>query len=388
MVLSGAVIEFCYYGVLGAYFTHSWLFPIAVVSLFWFFNILVAVHRNDPFRESTSTSDLIIKLDFATPLSLLFGTALGLAIVWAFQLPPLLDPEFWHVRRSLTEERAQPIWIFDFSVGRFVIGAVVAAAGVDLLLGDFQPELTALGSVVLGVLALIIGLGLAVYSLFRWYTSPYASDWLTLGFIFALMFYAAVPAVYDFLLFIRPNQGWLLQLALALVTLGVVLISVRYFTLMSMDQRAALRSDVRYSNTGTTPRQLWTRWLVLYIPLALIYLVGWIRDEQTQHVVVGGAAPTIGDIEQVQLIVALTTVILFMIFMVLGLFRWRSILVTVDLHDDIEANTRPVVSTAPARRPEPAPAATSQPVQSQGTHQRPAATSNSLDAHRIKPRKL
>ena len=392
MVLSGVVPEIFYFNFLGAWFTHSPWFSLGVTALLWFMNTVIAVHRNDKFGESSladssaamianafeqvlnsapaladvgaqsvsgsrtqfdtsfvadSAADLIITLNFRTPVSGILGTLLGLTVVWAFQLPPLLDPYLWHVRKRLSmlfnrqmmrpntaqqqeffdDQRDNatdrlPVWVVDASVPRFIAGGVLAGAAGNFLLGNFEPEVPPNSSLAIGIAGMVFGLWLAIYTLIRWYRSESPSDHLNFGYSIALVAYMVLPAIYDFLLNIRPHQGYLFQAGLALVSIVTVFASIRFFRRLSFMEVQWLEDDVRYSSYEASSSRQWTRWLSLWIPLAIIYLVAWIRDEQTQREV-EGEDKTIGDVTQVLLAVAAAWVVLEIVFLIWGYFRWR-----------------------------------------------------------------
>lgn len=355
MVLSGVVPELFYFNFLGAWFTHSPWFGLGVTLVLWVINTIVAVHRNDeigtveggpaslatPLFVAESTADLIITLNFRVTVASVVGTVVGLTVAWAFQLPPLLDPQLWHVRKRLSAilpqpppfgdfaqapELTSPVWAFNFSFPRFAVGGVTAGIGANFLIGFFQPEVSPGTSTVIGVSLLAFGLALAIYTLIRWYKSDQPSDWLNFGYALALVFLMILPAIYDYGLEIRPNQGWLFQLGLAIVVIVIALLSVRFFKKLEPAARADLaQRDPRYSPDETTTSRIWGRWLSLWLPLAIIYLVGWLRDEMTAQPVPGQPdKPTQGDVTQVLLAISLTAIVLEALFLLWGFFRWRT----------------------------------------------------------------
>jgi len=353
MVLSGVVPEILYFNFLGAWFTHSIWFPLGVTTVLWFMNTVIAIHRNDPFKEAAdaevvsaafqsvlagasvdeavagaakalavadSAADLIITLNFRTPATALLGVLLGLTVAWTFQLAPLLDPEPWSVRARTSDESGDPVWVFNFSFVRFVLGGLAAAVGGNFVLGNFQPEVSQAWSLALGSALLVFGLLLIVYTLLRWFKSDQPSDWLNFGYALALAVLMVLPAIYDYLLGIRPYQGLLFQLALLLTSIVIALLTLRFFRNLSPQATTTLaQTDIRYTPTSG---RIWTRWLSLWAPLAIVYAVGWLRDETTLTVV-DGKDKRIGDVVQVLLAVSLTAVVLELIFLTWGYLRWR-----------------------------------------------------------------
>lgn len=398
-MLSGVVPELWFYGFLGAYFTHSLWFSLGVAAILWWMNTVVAVHRNDQFLPTSqldalskaviaiadgssiedaakamqsevfdSAADMIVALNLLTPVSILFGVVLGLTVVWALQLPPLLNVELWQLRAQQNldsvngKNRYQPpVWFINTSVPRFVLGSITAAVAVNFLLRRFEPLITRGASVGVGILLLVIGLSTALYTLFRWYTSERPADWLNYGYAFALVFLMLTPIAYDFLLSIRPNQGWIFQLVLLAVVVATVIVSVRFFARVQTNPllSQALVTDIRANDEETrTPRQR-ARWFVLWLPVAVVYLVAWIRDEQTQEPIPGTRA-TAGSIGQVLVVVIVASSIFTIIFAFVGISRWQTQRYALwQNNDSVRAPTLPKTVREAETRPVPAQTASS-----------------------------
>lgn len=291
---SGVVLAAWYYGVLGAYFTHSVWFSLGVAALLWF--------------AVLSTVNALL------PAAAAIGVVVGLTIVWAFQLPPALDVEPWHVRQKLhpssldNDEKSVPTWVFNLSVARFVVGGILIFVGVALLHATVEGQFLSAAVLAAGILALIVGITLILLALFRWYRSGRLSDRITFWYALTLVIFVVPPLVY--LLNIRPYQGLAFQLSLLIVYLLAVLGWTRYFNSLPVDAAVKLERDVRYS-LAESRRQV-ARWTELWLPLALVYLVGWIDDEEA-----GDSA------SQVLLAIALVSILIEAVLFIWGYWRWQ-----------------------------------------------------------------
>lgn len=348
MSLAALIPHLLFAGFIGAYFTHSLWFSLAVAALLWWLAGTVALHRNDqvvqidnvvaalsavlesaspidalaaPLQQVfNSSAELIVALNFTTPVSILFGIALGLSAVWAFQLPPLLSIEMWSLRKI---DETQSVWFYHFSIPRFLLGAIAAILAGFFLRGHFQLILSANASLAVGLFVLVIGLALMIFSLMQWLRSTQPSHRLNLGYALALLAFTLLPFLYTFFESIRPFQGWLFHIGFIILTCITIFLSIRYYNGIDAERQLALSYDVRYTLHEARPWRQIERWLVLYLPLALIYLVAWIRDEQTQAPVVPGSDETAGDIVQVLLAVALTALLLNACVCACGFVRWH-----------------------------------------------------------------
>jgi len=333
MVLAAVVMELFLYGFLGAYLTHSFGFPFTIFTILWFYNTVIAIHRNDPFNEADGAAALIIDLNFTTPISFVFGVACGLIYAWAFQFVPRLRWEFWTVGWRLVdapltgananELRRVPVFVFDTLFTWFGLAAALAGVAGNFLLGNYQPEVSSSMSLALGIVGIVLGAGGALYILFRWYTSDQPSDWLTFLYALAIIFYMLTPAVYDFLLSIRPFQQVLFHIALLLVTIVFAVLNVNYFSRRNERELALLANDVRAAPSQTTKGRIWAYWFTLYLPIFVVYLAGGITGELTLTTV-NGKDERIGDLDSVAVVVFLTAVVVALIGLVIGYFRWRS----------------------------------------------------------------
>jgi len=330
-VLSGVVPEIALFVHLGTHLTQSFWFVAALIMYIWYANTVVAVHRNDRFDEADGPAGLIILLNFVTPSPVLLASFTGLLYARAFQLAPLLDPELWRVYRRYDARddndgaaSRQPIWVFDSSFWRFAFGAIAAAVGGNFVLLNFTPEVSQAASIGIGVFLLVFGLGLIIYTTYRWLQSPLPSDWLTALSAYLLALYAIAPVFYDFLLAFRPFQGIALQAYLVAVTFVAVYSSRALHASVQRDddKRAAVRGDVRFTRLDATAGRQWTRWATVWLPIAIVYIVGQIVDNQTLEEN-NGQDKLAGDAVQVALWVALTQIVLIVVALIIDALRWR-----------------------------------------------------------------
>lgn len=326
MVLSSVVPEMALYGFLGAYLTGTVGFPFTIMALLWFYNTVIAIHRNDTLPPG-GVSDLIIDLNFVTPSSFLLGVALGIIYLWAFQLVPLLRFEFFDVgwpRRSTPATRT-PLFVFDTRFTWFVLAGAVAGISGNFVLGNFEPEVSHTLSLVIGIIGLVVGVGTAIYLLYRWFSSDQPSENLDGIFALALVFIMVTPAVYDYMVLggLRPWQLPVFLVVLFVVVLVFWLWHVRYINRRTPDELLLLKADVRAHPSQSDPGRIFLRWAVLYVNLFVIYLVGGLVDNHTA-VPVPGHNYEAGNARTVATVVFLTCLILALIGLIIGYVRWRS----------------------------------------------------------------
>lgn len=350
--LASFVPSFWFYGFLGAYFTHSlWLSLGIAAILWWMSDVVGALHPEN-------SRDAIVALNFLAPVSLVTGVIVGLLAVWAFQLVPLLDIELWRIKQGTTaagddatNRGGAPVWVFEQTAAVFLLALITLLVGIDFLAERY--DLSSTVSLTLGVVLIVLGGGALLVTLVRWYKSAAPADWLNFGYSLAFLFFGATSVVYNRVE--RPNNGWIFQIALFFVFLFTVLLSKRFFRRLTPEVAAALsHSDVR----GSMPRQ-WSRWLVLYVPTALVYLLAWLVDVYTE-----------AGLEQVLLAVTLLSLLIEFTLVLLGWWWWRRSTFKLRWVSDEE-------EAKPPARPSQAPA----PVPSQLVQRAP---NTQLDAMKIK----
>lgn len=355
MILSAAVLVLFLYGYVAVYFTHSQWFAIGFAAVLWWLHALSFLHRNeintDEVREQsvqrlmhavnavangTALADAagaavrplqqgelinaegltqaLVRISFIVPSTIILGAVLAGFVVWSFQLVPLLDPVPWHVLRRATagheDVYREPVWLFNPSTLRFLNGFLLFFTGLNFLVGSFGAAVSGSIALALGVLFFIIGAALLVYTLLRWYKSDRPSDWFNFGYAIAFVAFILVSHVYIDLINIRPHQGWLFQLALFALVLIVILLSWRAFSRLTEESREKLAYDPRYSVATARPMRQLMRWLAFWVPLALVFIVGWIVDERTQNA------------GQVFLFLVLSTIVFGAIILAWGYWRW------------------------------------------------------------------
>ncbi len=323
MVLAGVVPELAYYGLLGAFFTHTIGFPFTLLALLWFYNTVIAVHRNDPFAPA----DLVIALNFTTPSIFPLGVALGLLYAWLLRTAPLLRWELWRVRRRPDTDGlfADIVFYYQGTVTLIALAAALAAVGVNFLRDKFEPEVSSGASTAIGVAALVLGVGAALLLLARLALSNVPGDRLDFGFTVALALYMILPATYDYLVRYRPLQILAFQVALALVTLLVTATHVAYARRLGAQPETllALRSDPRVAPSQLSMRSIVLRWFTLWLLSAIIYFVGGIADDSTA-LFDEGKQMKIGDVESVAIVVLFTTLVLIAFGALIGICIWRT----------------------------------------------------------------
>lgn len=324
MVLAGVVPEIALYMHLGAHMTHSYWYPLGVLALLWFMNTVVAIHRADPFDESDGGAPmLIILLNFVTPSAAILGAATGVLYASVFQLPPLLDPELWRVYRGADGVN---VWLFNAGFWRFSLAGVAAGVGGNFLLGNFEPEVSSSASLVLGLTLLIGGVLVILYTWARWIFTSHPSDWLNALSALFLVLYMLTPALYDFTLQddSRLLAGLLVQLYLAAISVIAVFSFKAFYNKVYNDTELEklVQNDVRFMDSSNTTRRQFVRWGSIWVPVAIVYIVGWWRDWATLTPAMGEDAQ-VGDPIQVALGVAITQIALLFIGLVWAWINWR-----------------------------------------------------------------
>lgn len=327
MVLSSVVPEMALYGFLGAYLTGTLGFPFVVMSLLWFYNTVIAIHRNDTLPPG-GVSELIIDLNFVTPSSFLLGVALGLIYLWAFQLVPLLRFEFFDVgwpRRSTTPAARTPLFVFDTRFTWFVLAGSLAGISGNFVLGNFGPEVSRGVALAIGIIGLVVGVGTILYLFYRWFSSEQPSENLDGIFALALVFIMVTPAIYDYMVLggLRPWQLPVFLVVLFVVVLVFWLWHSWFLSNRSAEEQQLLLADVRGHSSQSSKGRIFLRWAVLYINLFIIYLVGGLVDNSTA-VPVPGAHYEAGNVRTVATVVFLTCLVLAIIGLIIGYVRWRS----------------------------------------------------------------
>lgn len=328
MSLTALVPEMALYGFVGAYASHTIGLPITAVFILWFLTASIASHRNDPL--DTTTADLIIALNFKVPISLLFGIGLGLIYAWAFRFVPLVQWEFWTVSWRFLPPDAPPsvtddhvgrnrttVFVFNSLFTFYTLAVIVAAVGVFFLLGRFEPEVSSTVSLGIGFFALLVGGGVALYILFRWFVSDSPSDLLNFMFALAISFIALTPALYDFLLSFRPFNQVVFHIGLIVVLVAVAYFHWQFFASVDARTNLLLANDLRAAPSQTGLWSIGLRWFILWLIVALIYVAAGVTDELTFS-----AAAGTGDLNTVLIVVFVVFLLLAFVGIAYGVWAW------------------------------------------------------------------
>lgn len=325
MVLSSVVPEMALYGFLGAYFTGSIGFPFTIMAILWFYNTVIAIHRNDPLPPG-GVAQLIIDLNFVTPISFVLGVALGIIYLWAFQLVPLLRFELFDVGWPQRTDRGPrtPLFVFDTRFTFFVLAGALAGVAGNFVRGSFEPEVSHGVSLAIGIIGLIVGVGGALYLLVRWFTSDQPSENLDGIFALALAVIMTTPAIYDYMVLgdLRPWQLWVFLAALLLVVVVFWIWHWAFLARRSQRDNKLLLVDVRAHRSQRKPDRIALRWFLLYANIFVIYLVGGLIDNATAVPAPSGDYEA-GNVAAVATYVFLTILVLGTIGLIVGYVRWR-----------------------------------------------------------------
>lgn len=357
MILAAAILVLFLYGYVAMYFTHSQWFAIGFGAILWWLHALTFLHRDEinadevnenrvqllmhaiqavangssladavrPMQAGAASplalidgnglTQALVRISFIVPSTLILGATLAGFVVWSFQLAPLLDPVPYHVVRRAVPDQPdvyrEPVWIFNGSTVRFLNGFLLFFTGLNFLFGTFGAAVSRSAGIALGILFFAAGASLVFYTLFRWYKSNLPSDWFNFGYALAFVAFILSSHLYIDLIAYRPHQGWIFEAVLFFLVVLVVLLSWRFFSRLSEAERDALAYDPRYSIATARPMRQLMRWLAFWLPLALVFLVGWIVDERTQNA------------GQVFLFLVLATVVFGSIILIWGTWRWR-----------------------------------------------------------------
>lgn len=287
-VSSSIVPHMAFYGFLGSYFTHTLSFPLVAVLLIWFMDIAIAAHRND--IVDGGAAGLLILLNFQAPVAVLFGAILGLLYSWSFDLPALLQWDFWLLNWPMPligdpelKGSAVAVFIFDPLFTWFALAWIVAVAGVNLLLGRFEPELTSSQSSFYGIFALLIAFLIILAVLVVWLRTESLRRRLDSFFAGALVLLALTPIVYDVLLSRQPLNQLAFHVVFALLVLGIALLHNRVAVRFGPFRSTLLANDARAGIYDFERRKIFLRWFVLWFIIALLYLVAGITELMTAN---------------------------------------------------------------------------------------------------------
>lgn len=279
MVLALQPPNFWFYGYLGALFSGSPWFAIAVPLLIWLMAVF-AIHRTDEFDGQDEFEALLADLVLLIPSNAVFGAIAGLVVQYVAALPPLVRffARPWHFDVQARDEGTgrdidgTRLVAADLRPTLFAAAGILGALGVYFLRGDFG-----FGSgvgIAVGLFVLALALVLGVGALWSQFASSERAARADARYQLYLAFGLLAALLYDSLVGFRPAHG-ILTLVYILLWAGIVVwIEV---SVLGVDGKPTQHEgDARYLRIERYPGRIAMRWLVFTaLPLLFVYALGW-----------------------------------------------------------------------------------------------------------------